>query len=129
MPAHGLHVKGEAQLQSRRSWPQLTLVQTLLCIALCLLVALMAQRGLDRYTGRSTPWALLAMLGLTGIAFAILTRRTVVEASVDEAASPQPAAISLGVVIVTLAISVLGCLNFGQNRFRPACCCGAVACC
>jgi 4-amino-4-deoxy-L-arabinose transferase-like glycosyltransferase len=60
------------------------------------------------------------MLGLTGIAFAILTRRTVVEASVDEAASPQPAAISLGVVIVTLAISVLGCLNFGQNRFRPA---------
>ena len=89
-------------------------------IALCLLIALMAQRGLDQYTGRSTPWVPLAALGLAGVAFVILTRRAAAEVPSDEAGTPGPAAISLAIVAVTVAISVLGCLNFGQNRFRPA---------
>jgi hypothetical protein len=80
----------------------------------------MAQQGLDHYTGRSTPWASLAALGLAGMVFALLTRHTAVEASEDEAGTPQPAAISLPTIALTLGISVLGCLNFGGNRFRPA---------
>jgi 4-amino-4-deoxy-L-arabinose transferase-like glycosyltransferase len=105
-------------LQSRRSWPQLTLVQTLLGIALCLLIAVMAQRGLDRYTGRSTPWGPLAALGLAGVAFVLLTRHTAAEASADEAETSVPTPISLAIVAVTVGISLLGCLDFGGNRFR-----------
>jgi 4-amino-4-deoxy-L-arabinose transferase-like glycosyltransferase len=107
-------------LQSRRVWPELTLARTPVGIALCLVVALMAQRSLDHYTGRSTPWVSLAAFGLAGLAFVILTRHIAAEASVDEAETPRPAAISLAVITVTLAISVLGCLDFGNNRFRPA---------
>jgi 4-amino-4-deoxy-L-arabinose transferase-like glycosyltransferase len=80
----------------------------------------MAQRGLDQYVGRSTPWVSLAALGLAGIAFAILTRHSAAEASAGEADPSPPAAISLGIVAVAAAISVLGCLDFGNNRFRLA---------
>ena len=104
-------------MQSRRAWPQLTHTQTLLGIVLCFIVAVLAQQSLDRYAAPFTPWALLATLGLAGIAFAILTRHNAVEASTDQERMLEPAT-SFHLLSVLLAISVLGCLNFGGNRFR-----------
>lgn len=107
-------------MRSRTAWLRLTLGRTLLGIALCLVVALMAQRSLDQHTASSTPWASLATLGLAGIAFVILARHTAAEAGMGEADTPAPTPISLGIVGTALAISVVGCLDFGNNRFRPA---------
>ena len=104
-------------MQSRRAWPQLTFAQMLAGIALCLIFALMAQRSLDRHSTPSIPWTLLAILGLAGIAFAFLTRPSSEETSADDAQTPE-SAISLRVLAATLAISLLGCLDFGGNRFR-----------
>ncbi len=106
-------------MQSRGAWPQPTLARTLTGVALCLVAALLAQRSLDRHVGNSPPWLPLATLALAGIAFAILTRHVVLEAA-DRDGAAEPATISRPMIAATVAISVLGCLNFGGNRFRPA---------
>ncbi|MGC8788027.1 MAG: glycosyltransferase family 39 protein, partial [Anaerolineae bacterium] len=75
----------------------------------------MAQRSLDEH---KTQTLSLAILGLAAFAFALLLANTALEPAKGTKEN-KPSSISLSAVATTLAVSLLGCLDFGGNRFRP----------
>nr|MBC7245204.1 glycosyltransferase family 39 protein [Chloroflexota bacterium] len=103
-------------LQLRGMWSKRTAFQTLFGAFVCLWLAFMAQRALDQHKSKILP---LAMLGLAAFVFALLSRHTALEAAESREESPRSLSMSLSAVAITLAISLLGCLDFGGNRFRP----------
>ncbi len=100
--------------QLRETWAQRTTTWTFLGVVACLWIAFVAQRSLDQHRAKVLP---LAILGLAALAFALLLRNMALEAA-KEANEGKPSTISLSAVATTLAISLLGCLDFGGNRFR-----------
>ncbi|MBC7231873.1 MAG: glycosyltransferase family 39 protein [Chloroflexi bacterium] len=101
--------------QLREDWSQRTSILTLSGALLCLWMAFIAQRNLDQHQTKSLP---LAMLGLAAFAFAMLLCHIALETSKGTQES-KPSTIFLPAVATTLALSLLGCLDFGGNRFRP----------
>lgn len=101
--------------QLRQAWLQRTVTWAFSGAVACLWIAFMAQRNLDLHRGKALP---LAMLGLAALAFALLLCNTALEAT-KGANGGNPSTISLPAVATTLALSLLGCLDFGGNRFRP----------
>jgi len=87
---------------------------------LCFALAVFAQRRFDRQL--VDHWAFLPY-GVAGLLFALAFGDIALERVSDPNASNQSRAPrfarSIGVVGVSLAIALLGCLNFGGNRFRP----------
>lgn len=115
-----LHGRRERQLRSRLAWPKLTIARTLLGTLVCFIVAWLAQTSLDRYQGRSTPVSLLSLLLLAGLGFAILCRDVASEISTSVSfPEQQSSTISFSTLTAALALSALGCLDFGHNLFRP----------
>lgn len=102
--------------QLRGAWLQRTAFQTLFGAFVPLWLAFMTQRNLDLHKAKLFP---LVMLGLAAMVFALLLRHTALEASEGKEESSQFSSVSLLAVAMTLVISLLGCLDFGGNRFRP----------
>ncbi len=92
----------------------------LLVAVLCLVLAVFAQRRFDHKLIDN-----LAFLsyGVAGVLFALTFGDIALEREVTPAASAEPGrarfAKSVRVVTVLLVVALLGCLDFGGNRFRP----------
>ncbi|HUT15623.1 MAG TPA: glycosyltransferase family 39 protein, partial [Anaerolineae bacterium] len=83
---------------------------------LCLVVAAAAQQSLDQRTSKSVA---LLMYGAAAIAFGALLRHTAIESRTSQASAAGRTHPSPAVLGVTLGLSLLGCLDFGDNEFRP----------
>jgi hypothetical protein len=87
----------------------------------CLLLAVSAQRGLDRDPGDRRAYL---SYGIAAVVFALAFGGVALErlSEPDESSLsrvPTRFASSLGPVAALLGVALLGCLNFGGNRFRP----------
>jgi len=102
--------------QLRDTWSQLGPAQVLFVAFLCLAMAFAAQQSLDRRMGKT---AALLTYGIAAIAFALLMRRTGIEAGSGEADATEGPPPSPATLAATLGLSLLGCLDFGGNQFRP----------
>lgn len=103
-------------MRSRTSWPELTPVQRLVSAAFCLVVALLAQLSLDRQQGETMG---VLLYGLAAVVFALAMRGTAIEAQAGETDTQAARAPSTALLASSLGIALLGCLDFGGNRFRP----------
>ena len=83
---------------------------------LSLVVAAAAQQTLDQRTSKSVA---LLMYGAAAIAFGVLLRHTAIESRASQASAAGRTHPSPAVLGVTLGLSLLGCLDFGDNEFRP----------
>jgi len=97
------------------SRPQWTLRQRQIGSVLCVLVALLAQKTLDGQGSNLWP---LGVLCFAGLSFALLTSTVDPEPPRPE---PEPALspVSMRFLAALLGISLLGCLDMGDNLFRP----------
>jgi len=105
----------DASTAGRATAPQLSMGAVAGLVSLCLGIAYAAQRSLDAQKS-TTPGVL--MYAAAAIVFGVLMRRVAAEpAGRDpEAASESPSALALA---LGLGVALLGCLDFGDNTFRP----------
>ena len=90
--------------------------QVLLLSFLSLALVFVAQRNLDRQKGTTTGVLLYAV---AAAAFALSMRRTAVEREAKEEEATHVCAPSAAVLALSLGLALLGCLDFGDNQFRP----------
>jgi len=92
----------------------------LLLAVLCLVLAVFAQRRFDH---RGIDNLAFLFYGVAGVLFALTFGDIALERVLTPAASAEPGrdrfAKSVRVVTVLLVVALLGCLDFGGNRFRP----------
>ena len=84
--------------------------------AACLLLAFLAQRSLD---GESGLRAGVLLYALAAGGFGLLLRDVALEREVEEPAGGKPAAVNRARLILGLALACAGCLDMGDNTFRP----------
>jgi hypothetical protein len=83
---------------------------------LCLGLAFAAQRSLDRQQGERIG---VLLYGVAAVVFAWTMRGIPIETQNEEGDPPQIRAPSAGFMALCLGVALLGCLDFGENRFRP----------
>lgn len=83
---------------------------------LCLAMAFVAQWSLDRQKGVTTG---VICYAVAAIAFALVLRRTTLEGKTQERETADVAHPSYTVLAIALGTALLGCLDFGDNQFRP----------
>ena len=96
---------------------QLSAAQVVLTAFACLGAALAGQQAIDQ---RKNLLAGGFALGVAAVAFAWLVRHTTIRAQADGSEVRQAPSPSFSVVATALCLALLGCVDFGGNRFRPA---------
>lgn len=93
----------------------------ILIALICLALAFWAQHSLDRKVRRPLEYLSLGAAGvLFGLAFGrVRLERQAEPDAVSIKGALQRLARSVGPVAISLAVALLGCLDFGGNRFRP----------
>lgn len=84
--------------------------------ALCLLLSFAAQRSLDQRAGTATG---ILLYTVAAVAFALIMRHIALEKQQPGEEVARERIPSPLVVVLSLGLAVLGCLDFGDNRFRP----------
>ncbi|MBC7260682.1 MAG: glycosyltransferase family 39 protein, partial [Chloroflexi bacterium] len=102
------------RLPTWRNW-KLRPLQIEIISLLCLAIAFVAQRSLDRQKGTATG---VLCYAVAAVAFALLMRHTALEARIQEEAT-DIARPSYSTLAIALGAALLGCLDFGDNQFRP----------
>ncbi len=92
---------------------------SLLIAVLCFVFAVLAQRRLDR---ELIDYSAFVPYGVAGTLFALAFGEIALERSLypEQAGDPllSRSIRSIGLVAISLALALVGCLNFGGNRFR-----------
>jgi 4-amino-4-deoxy-L-arabinose transferase-like glycosyltransferase len=102
--------------QMQRALSKLSAVQVLLLILLTLAAGFLAQSNLDHRVHKNTA---LLTLGVAAVLYALLMRGVSIEAPRADRETPAKGiAPSIPVLAAMLGLSVLGCLDFGGDRFR-----------
>nr|MBC7245203.1 glycosyltransferase family 39 protein [Chloroflexota bacterium] len=103
-------------LQFWQGFWRLRPVQIALIAFLCLAIAVAAQRSLDRQRGTAQ-----GVLGYAVAAtiFVLLTHHIALEAKSREDEAIEVASPSYATLAIALGTALLGCLDFGNNEFRP----------
>ncbi len=90
--------------------------QSIALAGLSLGLAFAAQRSLDRQQGATVGVLLYA---LAAVFFVLVMRETPLETQPDESEARDVPAPSVRLLIASLGVALLGCLDFGGNEFRP----------
>lgn len=102
----------------RRLWSAVshpTALQTALVASLCLALAFVAQRSLDRHQGTTSG---LAVYIVAATIFAVAFREVTTEREPEAVATTRGARPGWLLLALLLGLSLLGCLDLGGNRFR-----------
>lgn len=83
---------------------------------LCLALAFAAQHSLDLRKGEMTG---VLLYGVAAVVFALATRGITLEAQEEQGHPKDVPAPSAALLVVSLGTALLGCLDFGDNQFRP----------
>ncbi|MGQ9494117.1 MAG: ArnT family glycosyltransferase [Anaerolineae bacterium] len=104
------------RLQLRRSLWRPSALQIVLLAFLCLALAVVAQRNLDRQRGITTG---VLTYAIATTVFALLMRHIALEAKTHEDEASEVTPPSYTTLAMALGTALLGCLDFGNNEFRP----------
>jgi hypothetical protein len=95
---------------------QLHALQSVALASVCLVLAFAAQRSLDRQQGTTVG---VLLYGLAAVIFVLAMRGSALETQSGDTGAQDVPSPSLKFLGASLGVALLGCLDFGDNQFRP----------